>query len=167
MLISRKRIHTLAPPSLKVDGIPLTQAMEYKYLGVTIASDISWSAHITNVCNKTRKIIEIFYRRFYRHSSSSTLLKLYLSHIRPHLEYCSAVWNPHHEGDIIKLEKVQKYALRVCMKYWNTSYEDLLETSNTRVQAQQKQCLSPLENNQWTDRLSIPSHKSEKVSLQC
>ena len=130
MLISRKRIHTLAPPSLKVDGIPLTQAMEYKYLGVTIASDISWSAHITNVCNKTRKIIEIFYRRFYRHSSSSTLLKLYLSHIRPHLEYCSAVWNPHHEGDIIKLEKVQKYALRVCMKSWDTSYEDLLETSN-------------------------------------
>ena len=82
------------------------------------------------LCNKARKIIGVFYRRFYRNSSSSTLLKLYLSHIRPHLEYCSAVWNPHLKGDITELEKVQKYALKVCMKSWDTSYEDLLATSN-------------------------------------
>ena len=130
MLISRKRIHTLAPPSLTVDGILLTQVMEYKYLGVTIASDLSWSPYIMKLCNKARKIIGVFYRRFYRNSSSSTLLKLYLSHIRPHLEYCSAVWNPHLKGDITELEKVQKYALKVCMKSWDTSYEDLLATSN-------------------------------------
>ena len=74
--------------------------------------------------------MEFFYRRFYRNSSSSTLLKLYLSHIRPHLEYCSAVWDPHHKRDITELEKVQKYALKVCMKSWDTSYEDLLTTSN-------------------------------------
>ena len=57
MLISRKKIHTLAPPSLTIDGIPLTQVMGYKYLGVTIASDLSWKPHITKLCNKTRKII--------------------------------------------------------------------------------------------------------------
>ena len=61
MLMSRKRIHTLAPPSLVVEGIPLTHVMEYKYLGVTIASDISWNAHIINMCNKTRRIIGTFY----------------------------------------------------------------------------------------------------------
>ena len=70
------------------------------------------------------------YRQFYTNLSSSILLKLYLSHIRPHLEYCSVVWNPHHKGDIAELEKVQTYALKVCMKPWDSSYEDLFATSN-------------------------------------
>ena len=116
MLISRKRAHSLPPPCLAINGIPLVSVSEYKYLGVTITSDLSWSPHIANLCNKTRTIIGVFYRRFYRNSNSSTLLKLYLSHIRPHLEYCSAVWNPHLKEDIAELEKVQKFALRVCMK---------------------------------------------------
>ena len=129
MLISRKRAHSLPPPCLAINGTPLVSVSEYKYLGVTITSDLSWSPHIANLCNKTRKIIGVFYRRFYRNSNSSTLLKLYLSHIRPHLEYCSAVWNLHLKGDIAELEKVQKFALRVCMKSWDTSYDELLAAS--------------------------------------
>ena len=129
MFISRKRAHSLPPPCLAINGTPLVSVSEYKYLGVTITSDLSWSPHIANLCNKTRKIIGVFYRRFYRNSNSSTLLKLYLSHIRPHLEYCSAVWNPHSKGDIAELEKVQKFALRVCMKSWDASYDDLLAAS--------------------------------------
>ena len=55
-------------------------------LGVQITSDLLWSSHILNICNKTR-MIGMMYRRFYKYSSSNTLLKLYTSFIRPHLEY--------------------------------------------------------------------------------
>ena len=130
MFISRKRVHSVAPPSLTIDGTPLIEVTEYKYLGVTITSDMTWSPHITNVCNKSRKLIGLLYRRFYQNSSSHTLLKLYKSFIRPHLEYSSVVWNPHLKGEIEALEKVQKFALRVCTKSWDSHYKDLLSRAS-------------------------------------
>ena len=33
--------------------------------------------------------------------------------MRPHLEYASPVWSPHTAHDIVKLENVQKFALRM------------------------------------------------------
>ena len=94
MLVSRKTVHSLLSATLTIDGTPLTLVTEYKYLGVTIASNLSWNLHITNICNKTRRLVGMFYRRFYTNSSPETLLKLYVAYIRPHLEYCSPVWNP-------------------------------------------------------------------------
>ena len=49
MFISRKRGLSVAPPNLTIDGTPLITVTEYKYLGVTITSDMSWSPHITNI----------------------------------------------------------------------------------------------------------------------
>ena len=53
------------------------------------------------------------------------------SFIRPHLEYTAIVWNPVLKGDNIiePLENVQKFASRVCMKLWNSAYEELLMTA--------------------------------------
>ena len=47
MLVSRKRMKSCPPPSLLLDGAILTQVSSYKYLGITITSDLSWSPHIT------------------------------------------------------------------------------------------------------------------------
>ena len=102
----------------------------YKYLGITITPDLSWSPHISHICNKARRLIGLLYRHFYKHSSSHTLLKLYLSYIRPHLEYLPHVWNPSFKGDIDIIESVQKYALRVCTKSWELSYNDLLNATS-------------------------------------
>ena len=44
--------------------------------------------------------------------------------------YSSAVWNPYLKGGIEALEKVQKYALKVCTKSWDASYEDLLSKAS-------------------------------------
>ena len=68
-----------------------------------------------------------------------TLLKLYLSYVRPHLEYLPHVWNPSFKGDIDIIESVQKYALRVCTKSWELSYDDLLNAHSThRANAHQR-----------------------------
>ena len=140
MFISRKRVHSIAPPSFTIDGSPLIEVMEYKYLGVTLTSDMTWSSHISNVCIKSRKLVGLLYRRFYRNSSSHTLLKLYKSFIRPHLEYSSIVWSPYLKGEVEALEKVQKFALRVCTKSWDSDYQDLLQrTSLTTLQTRRVQ----------------------------
>ena len=120
----------LTPPQLILSGVILDRVQSYKYLGITLTTNLSWSPHISVCCNKTRKLIGLLYRRFYQHASSPTLLRLYCCFIRPHLEYASVVWNPSLKGEIDQLERVQKFALRVCLKSWDTDYEDLLSISN-------------------------------------
>ena len=74
----------------------------------------------------------MLYRCFYKWSNSNALLKLYLSLIRPHLEYAVQVWNPYLIKDIQKLEfvraKVCPKSLN-CLKRWNSAYSDLLHSS--------------------------------------
>ena len=110
-MLSRKRTK-LCPPSLLLDGTILTQVSSFKCLGITITSDLSWSLHISHICNKARRLVGMLYRHFYKNSNPHTLLKLYLAYVTPHLEYCSYVWSPL-KGDIDIVETVQKYDLRV------------------------------------------------------
>ena len=61
---------------------------------------------------------------------SNTSLKLYVSQIRPHLEYASQVWHPYKTKESTMIENVQKFALRVCSKNYSATYTELLELNN-------------------------------------
>ena len=128
MLITRKKSNSLPSPQIVLDGTELKRVHSYKYLGITLTSNMSWSPHITDLCNKTRRLISLLYRRFHQHSSSSSLIKLYCSFIHPHLEYTSVVWNPAWpiKGETDALKNVQEFALRVCTNLWDSSYDELL-----------------------------------------
>ena len=89
-----------------------------------------WSSHVTNICNKSKRLIGILYRQFYKYSSTDTMLRLYTSFIRPHLEYATVAWDPFLKKDIELIEDVQKFVLKVCTKSWDASYSRLLETSH-------------------------------------
>ena len=56
--------------------------------------------------------------------------KLYLSQVRPLLEYGVEVWHPYLSKDTQALENVQKFALRICSNNWQANYHDLLEHYN-------------------------------------
>ena len=130
MKVSRKRSRSILTPSLTLNGCILEEVLTIKYLGILISSDLSWSQHIQDVCSKARKIIGLIYRRYYQYSDSSTLLQLYISLVRPHVEYAVPVWDPYMVQDIQSLESVQKFALRTCSKQWDRGYFELLETFN-------------------------------------
>ena len=40
------------PPSLMIDGAPITQATSTKSLGVRIDQTLSWNVHVENLCKK-------------------------------------------------------------------------------------------------------------------
>ena len=50
------------------------------------------SMYISALNSKARQLIGVLY---YKEAQPSTLLKLYLANIRPHLEHYSPVWNPY------------------------------------------------------------------------
>ena len=129
MHISRKRNPILPMYPLHLGITNLESVKMFKYLGVLISCDLSWSLHVDNICSKTRKIIGLLYCQFYHHANELTLLKLYVSLVRPHMEYAASVWNPHLQRDIQQLENVQKFGLRVilCTKLWQSDYSELLE----------------------------------------
>ena len=57
--------------------------------------------------------------------NSSSLLQLHVSLVRPHLEYFSAMWDPHTKRHLNLLEGVQKFALRVCFEQYSGSQKKI------------------------------------------
>ena len=94
----------------------------YKYLGVTLVSDLSWSE---SICVKSKKLIGVSHRRFYGYADPSTIVILYLTLVRPR------IWNMHAKFGIHILKGTLKN-LPLCMSYkqWTSNYSDLLYLSN-------------------------------------
>ena len=80
------------------------------------------------MCRNACKQVGIIYRQFYGHSSLECLRQLYISLVRSKLEYAAPVWDPHQKTNSHKIEKVQKFALKICTKLWNMDYDSLLDT---------------------------------------
>ena len=55
------------------------------------------------------------------------MLQLYFSLVRPHLDYAAPIWSPYMKKDKTLLENVQKFALHMTTRSWDSSYQDLLE----------------------------------------
>ena len=127
MLVSRRR-NTICPPiNLNLNDHQLENVQSYKYLGLLLSSDLSWTHHIESTCTKARKLLGLLYRQFSSNTDPQVIAKLYLSLVRPHLEYRAQVWHPYTAKDAHTLEKVQQFGLRICTRHWNSSYQDLLD----------------------------------------
>ena len=141
LLVSRKHSHLSGQP-VQILGQVLEKVQSYKYLGVVINSNLSWSDHISRVSSKARQQLGLLYRQFYGDSNTTTLRALYITQVRPHLEYAIPVWNPHLSKDIEALESVQRFASKMCTKQWrDVSYEDRLKPMNIETLQSRRQQL--------------------------
>ena len=122
--------NSVRAPVLTLNNEALEKVLSFKYLGLNITDYLTWSTHINVIASKARKLVGLLYRQFSTWSPPETLLQLYTSLVRPHLEYASQVWNPHLIKDIDQLESIQKFALKVCLKQWDSSYFNLLQSTN-------------------------------------
>jgi len=67
---------------------------EEKDLGVIISEDMKWDKQCGAAASKTNVILGMIERSFCVRSRE-IVIPLYKSLVRPHLEYCSQIWNPH------------------------------------------------------------------------
>ena len=78
MLFSRKRSHVNKFQPLFLGDSQIELVHSYIYLGVTLVSDLSWSAHIESICVKSKKLIGLLYHRFYGYADPSTIFSTLL-----------------------------------------------------------------------------------------
>ena len=111
MLISRKINQPVHPP-LVFQGHTLQDVASHKHLGITFRSDLRWSTHIDDITSKADKLLNIMKSLKFR-LDRQTLETIYISFIRPILEYGSPVWDGCTLNDVAKLEGVQLSAARI------------------------------------------------------
>ena len=74
-------------------------------------------------------MLGIVYRSF-QHLTPTIFRMLYVSLVRPHLDYASVVWNPHLLKDIRALEAVQRRATRMVPQFGTMTYVERLTFLN-------------------------------------
>ena len=117
-------------PSLLLSNIPFERVYSFKYLGLILSCNLSWSKHITCIIKRAKRLIGLIYRQFYSLSSPKTLLSLYTTIVRPILEYESPIWDPSSVSLSSSIDSVQYFALKMISKSWSTPYSALLSSLN-------------------------------------
>ena len=94
-----------------MEGQALKTQNSTEYLGVTINSKLYWNQHINNISGTANKLIGFLWRTM--HICPQDLKsKAYTTLVRPNIEYCCSVWDPHHQKYINQLDMVQRRAAR-------------------------------------------------------
>ena len=101
----------------------------HRDLGVMVDSSLKFHGHIDNNCRKASGIANQLLRCVICRDPDF-MVQLYVSHIRPLLEYCSTVWNLGYVGDLQKLEAVQRRWTKQITGLYETEYSERLRKLN-------------------------------------
>ena len=94
-------------PSLMLGGVELRVVPEFRDLGVIVDSRLRFHQHIRMVYGRTSAMMGDLLRSTVCRSADF-MVTLFISHIRPTIEYCSSVWNVGYLLDVRKLESLQR-----------------------------------------------------------
>ena len=109
----------------KLNGHILDKVHEEKDLGVIIDDELKFHQHTASVSKKANQILGVIKRSF-NTRDPRTISTLYKSMVRPHLEYGNAIWGPHFQADIIKVESVQRRATKLIHNLKDKPYQERL-----------------------------------------
>ena len=112
-------------PNINIDGIDVEQVDHATLLGVTISHDLSLNRHVENIVKKAGKRLYMLCQLKSAGISQSDLVTVYLSVVRPVLEYACPVWHTNLQQYLSdNIETIQKRALRCIFR--GASYNEIL-----------------------------------------
>lgn len=112
---SHQRLKLLPEINLRLDNTSIAKVDTYKYLGVVLDSNISWSAHTDYTCRKASSRIGLL-KRTKPFISTSTAKLIYSAIIEPVFDYCGVVWDECGATATNKLQRLQNRAARVILE---------------------------------------------------
>ena len=98
-------------PPVLMNGDELDTSASFTQFGLSLSSNLPWKTHIPSFAKYASQKLG-FLARARGFFSSSHLLSIYKSQIRPSLEYCSHVWGCAPKSTLCLLNKVQSKAIR-------------------------------------------------------
>ena len=100
-------------PNLVFNDSCIRQVNEHKHLGIILSKDLKWSSHISKITSKASQRLGALYRQS-RKMTRVQLETIYLSMIRPLLEYGSVLFANCSINDAQLIESVQRRAAILC-----------------------------------------------------
>ena len=116
--------------------------MYYICTWLQIFVHLSWifKFHIHEIIHKANNILGIIKHAF-RSRDANTIHLLYITLVRPILDYTSTIWNPYLMGNICSLEKIQRRATRLISSLQNFSYHQWLQQLNLPSLLYRRTCM--------------------------
>ena len=109
-----------------INNVKLDFVDSYKDLGVIIDTSLKFHDHIRTVVGRMGGLLNDLLRSTVCRSRNF-MIPLFISHIRPGLEYCSCVWNVGYLGDMRLLESLQRRWTREIEGVGDMPYTDRLK----------------------------------------
>ena len=146
----------------------LVAVQQNPYLGVLLSSDLQWNSHVDKIAKKGNSILA-FVKRNLCACSVETKRAAYVSLVRPHLEYVTAVWDPYRQNQVEKLEAVQSCAVGFIKhdRDHNTSMSKLKKSLSLELLSERRKshCLQIFHNSVYND-IAVPVPPYYKLSIR-
>ena len=111
--ISRK-LHSPFHPPLTMNNTIITEVDQHKHLGLTLSNDCKWQHHVKHITSKAWQRIGLL-RQLKFTLKRKTLEHVYITFIRPLLEYGDVVWCNCSVEESNMIEAVQLEAARIVL----------------------------------------------------
>ena len=111
--------------SFTIQGTTVKCEDSVKLLGLTIVNMLNFELHVSNICKRAAKQINVLCKLSH-YLNIETKLLIYKSFIRSNFSYCPLVWHFWSKTSTDKMEKLQYRALRLVYNDFDRSYEDLI-----------------------------------------
>ena len=109
------------------DTIDLTASMNV--LGINIDDKLNFNSHVSNMCNKAGRQLNVL-QRLKGSLDYASRLSIYKSFIMSNFNYCPVVWMFTSKSSLSKLEDIQRRALRFVLDDYTSNYHELLNKAN-------------------------------------
>ena len=107
----------------------LSKKQQEKDLGILFSNNFKFDDHIRLIAKKANKQLGIIAKVF-SSRSPQTIIPLYKTFVRPHLEYNSIIWSPHTKKCEKIIEKVQKRMCNIIYGARSSNYQGKLKKAN-------------------------------------
>ena len=111
LLVSRKNNRNMHPP-LIMNAVTINEVQHHKHLGVILSNDGTWHEHINLITSKAWQKIYVM-RKLKFMLDRDSLNKIYISFVRPTLEYANIVWDNCTQYETNAIERIQIEAARI------------------------------------------------------